>query len=247
MEELAAVLAEILREEIKCRESLGVAFSGGLDSGLLAYLLRDCGAKFYTVGIEGSRDIENAQDAARVLGIDLEVVEIGENDILEGLLFLKRVDPEISAVEASFELPLYFVCSHAPEDFVMTGQGSDEIFGGYRKYVDKPELMREDLDRLLNRTAPRERRIATLLGKELLTPYLSSRILNFSLTIPTEMKIRDSVRKYILREAAKLLGVPESIYLREKKAAQYGSGIWKMMKKMAKEEGKSVEEFFASL
>ncbi|MCD6370385.1 MAG: asparagine synthase [Thermoplasmata archaeon] len=245
--ERAAVLAQILREETQCRKSLAVAFSGGLDSGIIAYLLRDCGAKFYTVGIEGSRDFKNAKDAAKLLNLDLETLEIGENDVLEGLLFLKRVDPEISVVEASFELPLYFVCSYAPENSIVTGQGSDEIFGGYKKYLEKPKLMKEDLERLLNRTWPREKRIATLLGKELLTPYLSKRVLEFSLTLPAEMKIRNGVRKYILREAAKFLGVPESIYMREKKAAQYGSGIWKMMKRMAKKDGKSVEEFFASL
>lgn len=243
----AAVLAQILREETQCRKSLAVAFSGGLDSGIIAYLLRDCGAKFYTVGIEGSRDFENAKDAAKLLNLDLEIIEIEEKDILDGLLFLKQVDPEISVVEASFELPLYFVCSYAPENFIVTGQGSDEIFGGYRKYLRKPKLMKEDLYILLKRTWPREKRIAKLLGKELLTPYLSKRVLEFSLTLPTEMKIREGVRKYILREAAKLMGVPESIYMREKRAAQYGSGIWKMIKRMAKKDGKSIEEFFASL
>jgi len=247
MEELVAVLAHILQEEIQCKKSLAVAFSGGLDSGIIAYLLRDCEAKFYTVGVEGNRDFENAKNAAKLLNLDLQTIEIGENDILEGLLFLKQVDPEISILEASFELPLYFVCSYESEDFVMTGQGSDEIFGGYKKYLEKPELMKDDLKRLLNRTWPREKRIATLLGKKLLTPYLSKRVLEFSLNLSAEMKIRDGVRKYILREAAKLLGVPESIYMREKKAAQYGSGIWKVIKKMAKKDGKSVEEFFASL
>ncbi len=247
MEHLAEILAEILREEVRCLDSLALSFSGGLDSGILAYLLKDCNAKFYTVGIEGSKDIENAEEAASHLGISVDVIEIGEYDILEGLLFLKRIDPSMDVLEASFELPLYFVSSYSMEDFVMTGQGSDELFGGYKKYLENPELMREDFNRLLVRTKPREVKIATLLGKELLTPYLSKRVMEFSQNLPLELKIRNGIRKYILREAARILGVPESIYTREKKAAQYGSGIWKMIKRMAKEQDKSVEEFFASL
>ena len=247
MEDMAAVLAEILRDVVECRDSLALAFSGGLDSGVLAYLLKDCDVKFYTVGIEGSKDIANAEESATELGIEFETIEIGENDILEGLLFLKRVDPTIDAHEASFELPLYFVCSYAFEDFIMTGQGSDELFGGYRKYIENPQLMAQDLNRLLVRTKPRELRIATLLGKDLITPYLHSRVIEFAQNVPLEMKVRDGIRKYILREAAKILGLPTSIANREKKAAQYGSGIWKMMKGMAKERGQSVEEFFSSL
>ncbi len=247
MEHLAELLAEILRDEVKCIESIALAFSGGLDSGILAYLLRDCNVKFYTVGIEGSMDIQNALNAAELLGIEVESIEINENDVLEGLLFLKRVDPEINALESSFELPLYFVLSYAYEDNVMTGQGSDELFGGYAKYLENPWLMNEDLNRLLVKTKPREIRMAALLGKDLITPYLEKRVMEFAANIPMEMKIRNGIRKYILREAARLLGVPKSIVEREKKAAQYGSGVWKIMKKIAKDRGISVEEFVKSL
>ena len=247
MKDFADILASILEDEVRCRESLAVAFSGGLDSGILAHLLKDCDAKFYTVGIEGSKDIANAKEAASHLKLSLEIIEIGENDILEGLLFLKRVDPSIEVIEAAFELPLYFVCSYSLEDFVMTGQGSDELFGGYQKYLDNPDLMGEDLNRLLVRTKPREIKIATLLGKELITPYLSKRVMEFAFNLPMDLKIKNGVRKYILREAAKVLNVPESIVMREKKAAQYGSGIWKTMRRMAKERGQSLDEFFSSL
>ena len=247
MEHLAELLAEILRDEVKCIESMALAFSGGLDSGILAYLLRDCNVKFYTVGIEGSMDIQNALNAAELLGIEVESIEINENDVLEGLLFLKRVDPEINALESSFELPLYFVLSYAYEDNIMTGQGSDELFGGYAKYLENSQLMNEDLNRLLVKTKPREMRMAALLGKDLITPYLEKRVMEFAINTPLEMKIKNGIRKYILREAARILGVPKSIVEREKKAAQYGSGVWKIMKKMAKDRDMSVEEFVKSL
>ncbi|ADD08544.1 asparagine synthase C-terminal domain-containing protein [Candidatus Aciduliprofundum boonei] len=246
MDDRARVLAELLKDAVECRDA-ALAFSGGLDSGVLAYLMKDCPVKLYTVGIEGSKDVKNAEEAANTLGLELQIIDINEYDILEGILFLKRIEPSISALEVSFELPLYFVCSYADERDVYTGQGSDELFGGYAKYLENPELMSEDLNKLMAKTKPRETKIATLLGKELHTPYLDKRIIEFARNIPKELKIKNGVRKYVLREAARYLGVPKEIVEREKKAAQYGSGIWKIMKKMAKERDLSVEEFVKSL
>ena len=246
MDDRARVLAELLKEAVECKEA-AVAFSGGLDSGVIAYLMKDCDVKLYTVGIEGSKDVKNAEEAASTLGLELQIIDINEYDILEGILFLKRIEPSISALEVSFELPLYFVCSYADERDVYTGQGSDELFGGYAKYLENPELMVEDFNKLMAKTKPREMKIATLLGKDLHTPYLDNRIVEFARNIPKELKIKDGVRKYILREAARYVGVPREIVEREKKAAQYGSGIWKLMKNMAKERNLSVEEFVKSL
>ncbi len=246
MDDRARVLAELLKEAVECKEA-ALAFSGGLDSGVIAYLMKDCNVKLYTVGIEGSKDVENAEEAASTLGLELQIIDINEYDILEGILFLKRIEPSIGALEVSFELPLYFVCSYADERDVYTGQGSDELFGGYAKYLENPEIMVEDFNKLMAKTKPREMKIATLLGKDLHTPYLDDRIIEFARNIPKELKIKDGIRKYILREAARYLGVPKEIVEREKKAAQYGSGIWKLMKNMAKERDLSVEEFVKSL
>ncbi len=246
MDDRARILAELLKEAVESKEA-ALAFSGGLDSGVIAYLMKDCNVKLYTVGIEGSKDVKNAEEAASTLGLELQIIDINEYDILEGILFLKRIETSISALEVSFELPLYFVCSYADEIDVYTGQGSDELFGGYAKYLENPELMVEDFNKLMAKTKPREMKIATLLGKDLHTPYLDDRIIEFARNIPKELKIKDGIRKYILREAARYLGVPKEIVEREKKAAQYGSGIWKLMKKMAKERDLSVEEFVKSL
>ena len=246
MEDFARVLASLLGD-VECRENSAIAFSGGLDSGILAYILKDCKPNLYTVGVEGSKDFENAKTAANALNMPLKLIEIDEYDLIEGILFLKRIEPDISAVEISFELPLYFVCTNADERIIYTGQGSDELFGGYHKYLEHGELMKDDIKTLLEKTRPREIRMATLLSKELITPYLDSRIIEFSENIPMDMKIRNGTRKWILREAAKILGVPKEIVERDKKAAQYGSGIWKMMKMMAKKRGESVEELVKSL
>jgi len=63
---------------------------------------------------------------------------------------------------------------------------------------------------------------------------------NITLNTPLKYKIHgsnDRLRKCILREVAKDLGVPQEIVKRPKKAAQYGSGIHKILtKKILKDE-----------
>ena len=63
---------------------------------------------------------------------------------------------------------------------------------------------------------------------------MDTELIRLGMTIPPEYKIRspeDTLKKYILRDAALDYGVPEYAALRPKKAAQYGSGIDKILKK----------------
>ena len=236
------ILAELLKS-IKFEKNSALSFSGGLDSGVLAYLMKDCDVHLYTVGIEGSIDIQNAIESSKILSLPIEIIYVDEEKIKEGISFLLKIDSSMSPVELSFELPLYFVSRYAKEKNVYTGQGADELFGGYKKYLNDHSIMNRDLEKLLSRNLPREIKIVMGFGKILKTPYLNENIINFARNLDVMYKIRNGERKWILRKAARIIGVPEEIIKREKKAAQYGSGIWKMVKKMAKKEGMSIEKF----
>jgi len=54
-------------------------------------------------------------------------------------------------------------------------------------------------------------------------------VASMALSIPLDFKIRGGRRKHLLREAAKLLGLPEEVAETPKKAAQYSSGILKLL------------------
>ena len=61
-------------------------------------------------------------------------------------------------------------------------------------------------------------------------------------------KNKDNIeRKYFLREFARSIGLSEEIALRKKKSAQYGTGIIKIMKKIAKENNMSLGEYIKSI
>jgi asparagine synthase (glutamine-hydrolysing) len=86
-------------------------------------------------------------------------------------------------------------------------------------------------------------------GVELRVPFLDNDIINLALDIPAKYKIKDNedvLRKHILRDAAKSIGVPDYIADRPKKAAQYGSGINKILKKRVLRSF-DIEEFIESL
>lgn len=206
-----------------------IAFSGGIDSTLLMHLSNH-NLHAYTVGIKGSMDIDNAVYVSGNLGFDIKKVEINEEIVLEALKSLKKLDPSITKVEAGYESVLYISLLNAEEQKVITGQGSDELFYGYRKYIDGIESNSEDIKKLQNRTLPRETKIAAFLGKELVTPYLSPCVMDLSARLRREDCIFNGINKMVVRKAAVMSGLPEEIAFRPKKAAQYGSGIQKIIR-----------------
>ncbi len=239
-------LARIL-SSLEFEEHSALCFSGGLDSGILAYLMREYDPILYVVGTENSKDIENAVEISQILDIPIRIIEVNEDDVISGISFIKNIENDITPVEVGFDLPLYFVGKNAREKNIYSGQGADELFGGYKKYIKEPALMDRDFDVLISRTLPRERKIMENFGKKLIVPYLTSDIVNFAKSLDVKYKIRGKNRKWILRETARFLGVPEIIVEREKKAAQYGSGVWKLIKRIAREKNRSLIELINEL
>jgi len=127
---------------------------------------------------------------------------------------------------------------------VLAGNGADELFAGYEKYAtrvrDAQKRMMEDLERSLEE-AKRIAIFANSLGKEVRFPFLDKDIVAAGQAIPLEKKISGSGRKVILRDTAGLLGLHAAD--RPKKAAQYSSGILRMMQTLAKGNHESLSEW----
>lgn len=224
----------------KKRYALG--FSGGLDSTILAVLCSNC--RMYTVGLPNSWDIERAKYASRILNRRTTVIEICEEDVLEAVRDIYRITGEDRGHIVAFEIPLYILCSRVRENRIVLGQGADELFGGYRKYMGADGAKRMEEDRCaLNATVLREKLIAKAFGKDLIYPYLFPCVVRFAESLEFGDKIRGGARKAVLRDFAAYLGLPESIVHGEKKAAQYGTGIVKLLRKLAKKNGMMFGEY----
>jgi asparagine synthase (glutamine-hydrolysing) len=224
---------------IKLRSDEGItALSGGVDSSLVAALAgRDC----VSVGLPGSHDLARARQAAELLGLSCTEVEITPEDIESALPSVIAAIPRKDPVNTSIAVTLYFVAQWAGEhgyQRILAGQGADELFGGYSRYLASPTL-EEDLARDvagLELQAARDQAVAALHGTYLSMPYLDIRVMRAAAAIPAQEKVCNGQRKIPLRAVAERY-IPQELAGYRKKAMQYGSGVWGVLKKLARKNG----------
>ena len=232
-------LEEAIVTAVQLRSDEGVtALSGGVDSTLVARLAdRECVA----VGLEDSHDLRQARHAADVLGLSLTTVTITPKEIESALPAVIGAIPVTDPVNTSIALTQYFVARFAGEHGyrrILTGQGADELFGGYSRYLETPTL-EDDLERDflgLEQQADRDQAVAALHNTCLSMPYMDVRVVRAARAIPAGEKVQGGRRKVPLRKVAER-HIPAEFAWYEKKAMQYGSGVWKVLQKLARKKG----------
>ena len=236
----AMPLEEAIRTAVLLRSSDDsvVALSGGVDSSLIATI---AGRPCICVGISGSHDLIRAQEVAEVIGVDFTPIIIDPAEVKDALLRVIPLLPSPNPVDASIAATAFFLCRAATDmgyDRIISGQGADELFCGYTRYLESTDLAadrRADIADLPRQMA-RDQGVAELFGIWVSLPYLDMRVVRAADQIPIQDMIRSGVRKFPLRKAASAF-VPEDIAWYEKKAMQYGSGIWKVIRDLARERG----------
>lgn len=219
-------IRDILSHNLRnLQENTAIGFSGGLDSTVLM-AASDLSPKAYTVGVAGCTDFSNSRSASSMLGFHIEEIILSDSQILQYARLLRELDPEIENGEIGYEVVLATLLDNITEDTLITGQGADEIFYGYRRFIDDPSLTNKaHMEKLFKRTLPRESKLAEYFDKKLVTPYLSEEMLEATKLLKRGDNISAGTNKIVLREVAALLGIPAEIVGRDKKAAQYGSGV----------------------
>jgi len=235
----ALPLAGAIETAVYLRNTEGVvAFSGGVDSALIAAI---ADLPCVTVGIEGSHDLLHAARVAGEVGLDHTSVIIRQEEVETALKAVVPIIPRLSPVDASIASTLYFVARWAGENGhrrILAGQGADELFGGYARYLETDDLeglFREDFEGLRIQGA-RDQAVAGLFGCAISCPYLDCRVVRAAGAIPPAERVFGGVRKRPLRLVARHY-LPAEIACYEKKAMQYGSGIWKVIRRCARNNG----------
>ncbi|UCE37029.1 MAG: hypothetical protein JSW00_16290 [Thermoplasmata archaeon] len=249
-------ISKAVSESIQGKDGVGILFSGGLDSSLVAFIAKkgaqEAEITLYTVGTFDSYDFLYAEDASKLLGMNLSRIEIANQEIIDSIPKLTQIIDIHHPVTISFELPLYLALGNIEEELILTGQGADELFGGYARYLkmghDELEMeLKKDVDSLITKDIEMDYQIARHFSKTLKIPYLDMDVVNCTMQIPLEYKVNEGQRKIILRELAVKMGLPREIALKEKKAVQYSSGILKELRRIAKGQGMEVNEFIEHL
>lgn len=231
-------LEQAIAKRLMSDVPLGAFLSGGLDSSIIAAVARSRMKELHTfsVGIEGSRDLEAARLVARHIDSIHHEHVFSANDI-------RRHLPEIVFYLESFDqdlvrsaVPCFFVSRLAAEHVkvILTGEGADELFGGYAYYKDFDETMplHEELYRsvasLHNINLQRVDRLTMAHSIEGRVPFLDLDMIELGQRIPSRLKIRERsdgklVEKWILRKAFEDL-LPAEIVWRTKEQFDEGSG-----------------------
>ena len=249
-EEIIAHLQTLLRKAIVRKEKVGIAFSGGLDSSVLALLADNC--QLYTVGLESSSDVEWSIRIAKELNkpIKTKIVTLTEAEhiIKEVVHILKSAD----VTHVGIGCVVYAVLEMAKPDgikVVLGGLGAEEIFGGYKRHIEYGKDLENIHDRLWEglygmeqRDLARDIPIAKHFGITLVAPFLNEELVTYAMRIDPKLKINNERRKIILQDTAFALGLPKDVAYRPKMAAQYSSKFDRAMEKLAKKHGLALKK-----
>ena len=219
-------------------KTIAVSFSGGLDSSLIAFILKrftNFKVKLYTIGIKNCRDMKVAPEVAEKLGLPLESIVIDKEEVEDAYSkYLESFD-DSNKVSISYTLPLFMLMKYIKESEIVTGHGADTLFGGFYKYLDSKEL-KKDISRnyndFLKKLPIREIKIAKFYNKKIYFPFADNKLSEYVLSLPEKYFIKDDTRKYLLRKIALSLNMDKDIVNAPKKAFQYSSGIIKYLKKI---------------
>lgn len=253
MIDITKTLIDAVSTRLASDRDIGFFLSGGLDSslvvGIAVKILGLQRAKTFSIGMEGSPDLEYARQVATFLGTDHTEVIFTEKDIIEALpQVIECLETyDITTVRAS--IGSFLLAKHIRKNtdvrVILNGDGSDEVACGYlyNYYAPSAQEAHLDAERLLEEIhmydGLRVDRTISYHGLEARLPFLDPKYVHAYMSIPAELriptqdvydadtgkKIAGRMEKYMLRIAFKKLYpyvLPESILMRRKEAFSNG-------------------------
>ena len=246
---LRHALEDAVERQLMCDVPYGVLLSGGLDSSLISRIaarfrhgrVEDGGRSeawwpqlhSFAIGLEGSPDLAASRIAADAIGtVHHEfkyTVREGIDALPDVIHHLETFD--VTTIRAS--TPMYLMARRIKAmgiKMVLTGEGSDEIFGGYLYFHKAPnpeefhaETVRK-LDSLHKFDCLRANKSLAAWGIEARVPFLDREFLDVAMSIdPAEKMVTpERMEKWILRKAFDGM-LPDSILWRQKE--QFSDGV----------------------
>jgi asparagine synthase (glutamine-hydrolysing) len=257
---LQLLLLESTRKHVSDLEAVAVAFSGGVDSSVVAALAETVGLdiKLVSVGLEGQADVMFAEEAAEALDLPLYLQTYSVSELEETLAKVLWLIEEPHVVNACIAVPFYWLAETASKlgyPVLLAGQGADELFGGYQRYLTEYERsgaeaveqkLFHDVENAYKANFQRDNQVCSYHGVELRLPFIDRDVVDFSLRLPLRLKINsveDRLRKRILRRVARNLEIPSFMADKPKKAVQYTTGVTKALQRLAKDESLTLRKY----
>ena len=257
---LQTMLELSVRERVAELKEVAVAFSGGLDSSMIALLAKKSRVNVHLihVALENQHETEHAFRAAEELKLPLYSQTYTEKDVQQVIPSVLEAIEEPDPVKLSIAIPIFWAAQKTAEmhcRIMLAGQGADELFGGYKRYVDDylrfgeertRRAMFKDFAGMYEANLERDWKSCNANDVELRLPFAARKIAGFALSLPLEVKLepeKNTLRKLVLRRVAKNLGLPSFIADKPKKAVQYSTGVNEALGKLAEKQDLSVREY----
>lgn len=217
---------------------IGCLLSGGLDSSLVSALTSDFlnkkgkKLKTFSIGFENSEDIKYAKIVSEYIGSEHYEIIKTEQDFLneiENVVYITETY-DITTIRASIGQYLVskFVKENTNVKVLLIGDGSDELFNGYKyNYLNEnPIEAHYDTLRLLNEIhlydVLRSDRGVSSNGLEARVPFLDKKFVEYVLTIDPKLRMpikNERIEKYILRKSFEKDNIlPNEVLFRNKEA-----------------------------
>ncbi len=269
IDELRLALEEAVHKQLMSDVPYGVLLSGGLDSSVISAIASRYARKrvesgdekeawyprlhSFAVGLKGSPDLVAARKVADYLDTVhheiLFTIEEGLDAIRDVIYYLETYD--VTTIRAS--TPMYLmarVIKSMGIKMVLSGEGADEVFGGYLYFhkAPSPEAFHIETNRKLSRLHTfdclRANKSLSAWGVEGRVPFLDKEFLDVAMRINPKNKMAGNGRmeKWIIRKAFEDY-LPESVVWRQKEQFSDGVGYsWIDKLKEVTEESISEEQ-----
>ncbi len=228
----------LLTQSIKKRlpsdknKKIGLLFSGGIDSTVIALILKQLGVNFtcYTAEIKGgnleeAEDLIFAKEISKLHNLKLKVATTSIDNLEQETVEVMKLIESNDYIKTSVALPFFLACKEASKDRVevmFSGLGSEEVFAGYRRHkqAKDPNLeCYEGLKIMHQRDLYRDDVITMKFTQELRVPFLDKDLINYALQIPAKYKLDlkkiDEIKDEVLAKPYLNSEVRSKIILRE--------------------------------
>lgn len=233
MDDISKKLYSLLEESCSQCDSDLLALSGGLDSSILAFFLKNRDPKTIAVIAQDfvSTDLTYSQMISKELGVQLSIFNVATADILEAVEGTIKILRNFNDIEIRNNVVMYLAIKWAKGNgfgSIITGDGADELFAGYNFLVNKPEdELESEIRRVCSVMHFPTQEIGRSLGIKVEHPFLDEGIVEFAKDIPASLKVKNQngkrYGKWILRKTFEGR-IPKQIAWRAKSPMQNGSG-----------------------
>ena len=233
LEEFSEKIYSVMKEACDETKSKLISLSGGLDSSIIAYFLKQRKPKNIAIIAEDfvSTDLTYCQMISKEMELPLTIYNVKTTIILEAIEETIKILKNFNDIEIRNNVVMYLAIKWAKENgekSIITGDGADELFAGYSFLKNKSD---EELTREIKRICTimhfPTQEIGKALGVIVESPFLNEKMIDLAEKIPVNLKVKNENNqrygKWILRKTFEKY-IPQKIAWREKSPMQDGAG-----------------------